>query len=211
MIGIRTIKIKKFIIIIISKKKINIEYLITNTKTKLDRVIHFQNGLYKAICYGERTNKNFQIINPTYVLSDTWVYEYHDREGYVYNQFEYKKLKVINLAIITDILYRTGPVSLDEALLIILRKRIFFLDSDILSKLLEIENSKLFVSMVDILIDFYTNSDLLKDINLNYLARLNQKIDYMLYDIKDYHSYFYKLSHLTFNQFVLVMKENKNI
>lgn len=205
----RRIRSKKFMIVIISKERRKVDFVIEKTNYKLEITYKQDNDLYKAVCYGERDNRSYQIIKPTYVPNDTWVYEFHDRDGFIYNHFEYKNLNRIDLPTVVDVLYRTGPLSLDQAMKTVLKKRIFSLDQDSISILLEIENSQLFESIVLKLIKEYTKQDLFTFINLDYIGKLQVQIDYMLKDIGKYYQLFHSLSHLIYDQFLDLVSVNE--
>src|SRR6056297_2478722 len=108
-------KTNKYKLEIFSRDKKKVELLIEKSKGLFKPVISYEEGRYKCIGYGELDDRKQQALNPYYVDDSIWAYEYHEQVLYVYHNYMYKDFMMAHIEKVVDILYRTGPVSTEEA------------------------------------------------------------------------------------------------
>jgi len=197
------------IIIFISKDKDSVEKILDELNLEFEKSFEEINGLYRFKCYAEKYTRNSNFINSSVVGPDLWVYEFHDGKGFFINNYIYKEIKRVSLSVAVDNLYQTGNLSFLETVKIILRKQIFQLDDDRMYKLLELEDSVLFNSMAENLLEIYVNEDR-ESVNYSYdsLNLIENKAYQMLRDIRTSHKMFNIMRNLTYDQFVILSKDN---
>lgn len=207
---LRRFKSNNVMLVIVAKKK----ELIIDFLKKLNFVDGFSieetNGIAKSKIYTRKQNRNADLINSTDVGPDIWIYEFHDGKGYIHNNYIYKDLPRVSISVSVDTLFQTGQLSIFEAIKVIFRKQIFQLDDDRMYELLKIDNSNLFNSMVQKLVNIYINQD---KPSIKYSFDSMDLIEYeaynMLRDNRQNHAMFLKMQNLSYDQFKLINENNR--
>jgi len=199
---------KKFMLILVGRSK---EILLNILKKVEAKIINLEiqeyEKIYRLICYGEFKRYIFPVIHPSLIEKGVTIYEYHLTKMYILKTYSFKELQNSDIRYIVDILYQTGPLSLRDAMEVLFKKRIFRLDEDRISQLLEYKGSILYESIIDRFLENYLDVNIGSFLNIDTKSAIEREITILLRNIRDFYKEFYKLQNLTINQFLSLLSK----
>ena len=207
MVRISRRSLSKYKIIIYAKSKYSIENILIGCKINSSEPITKDNSGYRVTIYGEIMTHNGQIIKSYYVGDDAWVFEYHHPYYFIYHNHTYEEYFLNDVSTSVDVLYRTGPSSIEDAIDILFKKKIFLEDTNELSILLEMQETNLYKSILKKITFTYLNDKYVTRLNLDQVRVVNIYIAKILGSLKEYSTFFYKLNHLSIDKFLFLVNE----
>jgi len=193
---------KSFKVLIYSRNIDSVYQVIKGAFVDLNIKISRNQDMYVGVCYGNAGKDKTRVIDVSYVDDNVWVHEYHRNSFYIYHNYVYKKHLMLNIELIVDVIYQTGTISTYDAISLILKEYLSSKDTLQSSKLLEIEKSNLYQSIVNNLINKYLVDPAIDRLVFDQVNFIIRNIEKLLEKIKLYSNDLFTLKDLTLKSFM---------